>query len=133
MGFFIFLLLVILICWIALLQGKVDSLSNTLKYVCKKINDYEKVAFTTTSQESVKKSEINESKDEYQTQVVVPEEKVVAQPQIKEQEFEKSEVQATVSNKILKEDFDLQKALLGNVFNKIGALAIIIAVIILIK
>ena len=46
MGFFSFLLFILLLCWVITLQGKVDSLSATLKHVCRKINDYEKIAFT---------------------------------------------------------------------------------------
>lgn len=136
MGFFNFLLFIILLCWIVTLQGKVDSLSSTLKYVCRKINDYEKFAFTNTPQPSkvqVVEPFVNEVKPEQSIKDVVSEEKIPVQPKIEEPRVVEQKVQPVYSSNAKKDDFDLQKALLGNVFNKIGALAIIIAMIILVK
>lgn len=133
MGFFSFLLLIVLVCWIISLQGKIDRLSDTLRYVCKKINDYEKVSFT-TPQVVPEKDVVDQSTTfEQQISEVEKEEKVIVQPKISEQDVEQPKTQPVFIESTPKEDFDLQKALLGNIFNKIGALAIIIAVIILIK
>ena len=136
MGFFNFLLFIVLLCWIVTLQGKVDSLSSTLKYVCRKINDYEKIAFTSTPQPSkvqVVEPSVNEVNPEQSVKEVVPEEKIPVQPKVEEPKVVEPKVQPVYVSSTKKEDFDLQKALLGNVFNKIGALAIIIAMVILIK
>ena len=139
MGFFNFLLIIILVFWIIALQSKIDKLIDTLRYVCKKINDYEKIAFITPSSEVEKKQPATPEpvakpvQPAATVQAPIRPEKPVVQPQINEPKVETPKVKPVYVEQTKKEEFDIQKALLGNVFNKIGALAIIIAVIILIK
>lgn len=113
-------LCVICIIWLAFVQQKLDKVSRTLDCLVKEIY----------------KSQKNEVKKPLQE--VAP----ASQPEMKEIEVkpvvevkpetytEKAELKETV---VKKDDFNLQGAFLGNIFNKIGALAIIVAVIIFIK
>ncbi len=177
MGFFNFLLIIVLFCMLLALQGKVGRLEETIKYLCRKINDYEKMAFRTpvvpgkaqqeasvenvispevkpeeqTLADSVQDKTVEVHADNLHQEQTTPEvkpsevvqspqnefEKVVAQSQFQPKPQVQPQVQTPkvrVSEpKVVRESFDIQKALLGNVFNKIGALAIIIAMVIFIK
>lgn len=142
MSFFNFLLLIILLCWIISLQGKVDDLSATLKLVRKKINDYEKYALAASNLKSTKLQEKSESVKDLE---VVELQKVSDSVEnVNDVKFPLPDTKSgddVVSSKsfeqqtykVVNEKFDFQKALLGNVFNKIGALAIVISIIILVK
>ena len=130
MGFFSFLLFIVLVCWIVTLQGKVDSLSSTLKYVCKKLNDLEKLTANGYVSPKVE-PKLNEFVED--NKVEEASEKTVASPVPSTSEVKQVNTPKPIYKEVKKDDFDIQKALLGNVFNKIGALAIIIAMVILIK
>lgn len=111
---------IICLIWLAFVQQKLDKVSRTLDFLAKEIY----------------KPQNNEVKKP------LPEVVPTSQPEIKESEVkpvvevkpetynEKIEQKETV---VKKDDFNLQKAFLGNIFNKIGALAIVVAVIIFIK
>ena len=106
-------LCVICIIWLAFIQQKLDKVSRNLDFLTKEIYK---------SQEN----EINPQKDDDtppQSEVKTVEikaESITSEPDINK-------------NVDKKDDFNLQGAFLGNIFNKIGALAIIVAVIIFIK
>ena len=98
MGFFNFLLIIILVFWIIALQSKIDKLIDTLRYVCKKINDYEKIAFITPSSEVEKKQPATPEpvakpvQPAATVQAPIRPEKPVVQPQINEPKVETPKV-----------------------------------------
>ncbi|MDE6138872.1 MAG: DUF2339 domain-containing protein, partial [Candidatus Gastranaerophilales bacterium] len=120
------LLCVIFLIWLAFVQQKLDKVERNLACLIKEIykpqnNDVkisepkgilasEPVTEIMSEQEMVKEVEVAE-----ETSEVEPSTQIIDKTLVK------------------KDDFSLQNAFLGNIFNKIGAIAIIIAVIIFIK
>lgn len=106
-------LCVICIIWLAFIQQKLDKVSRNLDFLTKEIYK---------SQEN----EINPQKDDD-----TPPQSEVKTVEIKAESItSEPDINKNVNKK---DDFNLQGAFLGNIFNKIGALAIIVAVIIFIK
>lgn len=100
-----FIFFTILVIWIIILQQKVDKLSNTI----------DTIARLYTKPAPIKESQVE----------TLPE----APKEIKPEEV----ITENIDFKRPEKDFDISKIFLGNIFNKIGALAIIIAIIIFIK
>lgn len=114
-----YMICVCLIIWLAILHDKVSSLSLSVESLKKMI--------------SPDKKESAIVYDEIPTvPVVEPEIQTTPEPVPEITEYhEQQPSQTEISEQT--ESFDIQKALLGNIFNKIGAIAIIVALIIFIK
>ena len=123
MLFISYMICVCLIIWLAVLNDKVNTLSM-------KIDKIKNVVFK-DGENPISEYYEQTSSESTPAPSVSPE---IPAPESSEQ---KAELQANydnyISDKNKPEDFDLQKALLGNIFNKIGAVAIIVALIIFIK
>ena len=100
-----FIFFIILVVWIIVLQQKLDKLSDTVDTIVRL---------------DEKPQLIKENQVEFlsETPKEIKPEKIIT----KNIDFKKTE-----------NDFDISKIFLGNIFNKIGALAIIIAIVIFIK
>ena len=117
----VFLSFVVLFIWIIVIQNKVDRLETSISFLSKQLERL--------------KPEENPADT-----VITPEEpEMIQEPaaqdvQAPESEIIKEEPEENPAVKISeKGNFDIQNAFLGNIFNKIGALAIIIAAVIFIK
>lgn len=123
MLFISYMICVCLIVWIAILHDKINVLSM-------KIDKIKKVVF---------KDDENFISDyhEQTSSEPTPAPAVLPETPAPENSEQKAELHANnnddIPDKNNSGDFDLQKALLGNIFNKIGAVAIIVALIIFIK
>lgn len=111
-----YMICVCLIVWLAVVQDKLNSLSTS-------IDNIKKVIYKDAEKSDISYQEISPSP------TIAPEIIQNSEPII--QEKINIEQENTVQNEI--KSFDLQKALLGNIFNKVGAIAIIVALIIFIK
>lgn len=116
----VYILFMGLLLWLALLQDKVNGLS-------KKIDNLSKGNLT-QHWNNYEQNIIPEYTEHGPDTPTVPPTEPPAQEIYIEQTFEELQ-----EEKEPQESFNIQKALLGNIFNKIGALAIIIALVIFIK
>ncbi len=121
------LLCVICLIWLAFIQQKLDGISKSVDFLLKNLEK--------TSQTDISP---NVELTPVKSQSVMPQEGEVSEPQRFVPPEDKSAISKSVSQYNLHEtnsktDFEFQSAFLGNIFNKIGALAIIIAVVIFIK
>ena len=122
---FAFILFIIVLIWVAYLQDRINVLTVTIQDLKRILN---------SGSAEINKNALQPEPDQY-TEAPAP---VCTPAQIAEQpteEIKEPEIQdiQNIAIETQKESFDLQKALLGNIFNKIGALAIIVALIIFIK
>jgi len=118
------ILFVILLIWILILQNSVDRLSGSITFLSKQLDDLRRASTVQLSEKTVVQatSEPVITESAAKQEAVVPSSEVVKPVvvnQIKQVNTEKS--------------FDFEKAFLGNIFNKVGALAIIIALVIFVK
>ncbi|MBD5402632.1 DUF2339 domain-containing protein [bacterium] len=122
MSFILFLFCFILLVWVITLDQKISKLSSSVDYLLK-----------TLSKDTSVKSEPKPTPEpiiEARSTEPVPEKAPVEeQKSIKVDKIE----QVIVNPEKSKENFELQNAFLGNIFNKVGAVAIIIAVVIFAK
>lgn len=117
-----YLLILILFIWISILHQKLDKISNSINLLAKKLyNEDNKLAKPEHNNNNNLKISIEKSKEDK------PEPLPNQQPNIAVEEERFSKTKTIQSN----ETFDIQNMFLGNIFNKIGALAIIIAMVIL--
>lgn len=121
----VYVICICLIIWLAMLNDKVSSLSTQIDKITKIVLN------ATEDQMPVYHKQITPEP----TPEPAIEPTVSAEVQTTEDPEQTPELQANCDkisdNK--SDNFDLQKALLGNIFNKIGAIAIIVALIIFIK
>lgn len=120
----VFLFIVCLI-WLAFVQQKLDKISRTIDYLLSSSVQVEKTENTKTH--SVEPVQSVQSLDNKESEVIQP--AVDVKPA--------ALTEPVVINKMQQEhnksDFELQNVFLGNIFNKIGAVAIIVAMIIFLK
>lgn len=119
-----YMICVCLIVWVAILHDKINSLSFRIDKIKKVVFD-EKENQPTAYHEEI-------------TPEPTPQPTPLPEIHNAEPPEQKQELQTNYDHYIAdktknSESFDLQKALLGNIFNKIGAIAIIVALIIFIK
>ena len=111
----------ILFVWIMVLQSKVDKLETSIRFFANRLDKLKQEEKSVEPAIIPKEPEISPTSEIENVQISEPE-------IINEKPIENSAPKV-----VKKENFDIQSAFLGNIFNKVGALAIIIAVVIFIK
>lgn len=115
MGFIVF----IIILWVLALHNKINTLNREIKFLHKNIEKH--ITAQVINQTVYQKTEPNEQIQENTEKINV----------IKKESIQ--QIKKTVQKQNKQEKFDFQNIFLGNIFNKIGAIAIIIAIIIFVK
>ena len=103
------------------LQSKVDKLETSIRFFANRLDKLKQEERSVEPAIIPKEPEISPTSEIENVQISEPE-------IINEKPIENSAPKV-----VKKENFDIQSAFLGNIFNKVGALAIIIAVVIFIK
>ncbi|MBR1619379.1 DUF2339 domain-containing protein [bacterium] len=121
-----YMICVCLIVWLAIIQNQVSDLSANVEKIKKYFWEQKSLGLPESKEQTSSPAQMPVSEMPSESiQDVTPE----PQP---EQTYQESSPEPEFQAEI-QESFDLQKALLGNIFNKIGAIAIIVALIIFIK
>lgn len=121
-----YMICVCLIVWLAIIQNQVSDLSASVEKIKKYFWEQKSLGLPESNEQTSSPAQMPVSEMPSESiQDVTPE----PQP---EQTYQESSPTFEIHDKI-QESFDIQKALLGNIFNKIGAIAIIVALIIFIK
>lgn len=128
-------LCIICLIWLAFVQQKLDKISRSIDYLLKASANLDKPK-TVASVEPVEKMQeaVEVPKTEEKTEQIIEQNNVESVTLSDETPVSNTETVAV--RKIIdepKNDFELQNVFLGNVFNKIGAVAIIVAMIIFLK
>ena len=116
-----FLAFCILFVWIMVLQSKVDKLETSIRFFANRLDRLKQEEKSVEPAKTPEEPEISPTLKVENVQISEPE-------IINEKPIENSAPKV-----VKKENFDIQSAFLGNIFNKVGALAIIISAVIFIK
>lgn len=128
LGFFGTIMFVITFVWLLTLQSKVDELGKNLFYIRKKLESY--------SAKDVEQPVVEQKTTEQPAEKLPKETATQPVEQIKEPEKEEQPVSQDIPVFYAKQknkSQNLEQIFLGNIFNKVGAIAIIIALIIFAK
>jgi len=121
------LIIFVIVLWILALHNKLNSLSNEVKFLRKNIEKYITAQVINQTRQTVTQNPNEESKDN-----TIPTLKTNIN-----KEIQNSQVSSTITKTVQKskkqDNYDFQNIFLGNIFNKIGAIAIITAIIIFVK
>ena len=125
---FAFICAVALVIWIFNIQKKLDNVSNVLYSIRQKIEKIEGAEILPAKSDNLDSESVYDDKIQESSEPICEKSSLNENDNSLNNVVERQEI-----NKPVKTDFEIQGALLGNIFNKIGALAIIIALIIFIK
>ena len=120
-----YMICVCLIVWLAIIQNQVSDLSANVEKIKKYFWEQKSLGLPECNEQTSPQEQTPVPDMPSPVQDATP----ASQP---EQTYQESSPEPEFQAEI-QESFDIQKALLGNIFNKIGAIAIIVALIIFIK
>lgn len=123
---FCLILFVVLLIWILVLQEKVDTLTRSIKLLNQSID---RLKISTVKDKTEDDNKVLQPEEKHEVLHSYKEPAQIKETVIPDTKLEQPKTHTAE----VKSGFDFEKAFLGNIFNKIGALAIIIAVVIFIK
>lgn len=127
MSFILFLFFVALLIWVIVIQQKLNKLTSSVNYLCRKMAE---LPGDKSDKEKFRKPD-EEPIIHPQMEAKLPIQEIHNLPETPNETVQKPVYR---DDKLSKTDsFELQSIFLGNIFNKIGALAIIVAAIIFAK
>jgi len=142
------LLGIVCLIWLIHLQQKLDKISSSIDSLSGAKRDFHDSAAKHTAEEPIIPDEAETQQEKPEGVLLQPVNEVVPEQELELESESESEPQPQPQPELepepnispvvnsyekSKDDFELQNAFLGNIFNKIGAIAIIVAVIIFIK
>lgn len=136
---FFMLVAIALIVWIACINSKISALSKSVDMLSKSLSDLALSRYVDSqnnSQPKVKDDVVEEAESEiFENQVTEApqEEQPVVECVVSSENVTEEKVEVKNEEETSKKSRDVQAVIIGNWFNKIGALAIIIAMIIMVK